>query len=95
VPGHERVEMGAFAEVIGSINAIADDWLTPAEAAAYYKVKPGSLLNWVRQGRVPAYKMSGTKRHIWRFRREDLDAALLSNRVLGSAPLPVRCDREE
>jgi excisionase family DNA binding protein len=81
--------------MIDRIMVLAEDWLTPAEAAAYYKVKPGSLLNWVRQGKVQAYKMSGTKRHIWRFRREDLDAALLSNPVLGSAPLPARCEREE
>jgi excisionase family DNA binding protein len=91
----EEVGMESVTEVIGSINAMAEEWLTPAEAAAYYKVKQGSLLNWVRQGRVLAYKMSGTKRHIWRFRREDLDAALLSNPVLGSTPLPVRCEEKE
>jgi len=87
--------MRVFTEVISSINAMAEDWLTPAEAAAYIKVKRGSLLNWVRQGKVQAYKMSGTKRHVWRFRREDLDAALLSNPVLGSTPLPVRCEERE
>jgi excisionase family DNA binding protein len=56
-------------------------WLTSTEAAAYLKVKPRSLLLWVRQGKVQAYALSGTRRRIWRFRREDLDSALLSNSV--------------
>ena len=54
-------------------------WLTATEAAAYLKVKPRSLLLWVRQGKVQAYALSGTKRRVWRFRKEDLDSALLSN----------------
>ena len=57
-------------------------WLTAAEAANYLKVKPRSLLLWVRAGRVPAYALAGTRRHVWRFRREELDAALLANKVL-------------
>ena len=52
------------------------DWLTAGEAAEYLKVKKRSLLLWVRQGKVKAYALSGTKRRIWRFRREDLDTAL-------------------
>jgi len=52
------------------------NWLTASEAAEYLKVKPRSLLLWVRQGKVKAYALSGTKRRIWRFRREDLDTAL-------------------
>jgi excisionase family DNA binding protein len=62
-----------------------NDWLTAEEAAEYLKVKPRSLLLWVRQGRVQAYALSGTKRRIWRFRREDLDTALLSHPVITSA----------
>ena len=58
-------------------------WLTTAEAAAYLKVKPRSLLLWVRQGKVPAYALSGTKRRVWRFLARDLDACLMSN------PVPV------
>jgi excisionase family DNA binding protein len=57
------------------------DWLTAAEAAAYLKVKPRSLLLWIRQGKLQAYALSGTKRRVWRFRKEDLDSALLSNSV--------------
>jgi len=74
--------------VIGSGSGA--DWLTAAEAAAYLKVKPRSLLLWVRQGKLQAYVLSGTKRRIWRFRREDLDSTLLSRPVLSSEPLPVR-----
>jgi excisionase family DNA binding protein len=51
-------------------------WLTAAEAAAYLKIKPRTLLLWVRQGKVKAFALSGTHRHVWRFRREDLDAIL-------------------
>jgi excisionase family DNA binding protein len=57
-------------------------WLTAAEAAAYLRVKPRSLLLWVRQGRVQAYALSGTRRRVWRFRREDLDRVLLDHPVL-------------
>jgi excisionase family DNA binding protein len=58
------------------------EWLTGAEAAQHLKVKPRTLLLWVRQRRLKAYKLSGTKRHVWRFQRTDLDAALLNNATL-------------
>jgi excisionase family DNA binding protein len=70
------------------------EWLTGEEAAAYLKVKTRSLLLWVRQGKVQAYALSGTKRRVWRFRREDLDAALLGKPVISSqSSLPVRSER--
>jgi excisionase family DNA binding protein len=65
------------------------EWLTTAEAAAYLKVKPRSLLLWVRDGKVPAYALSGTKRRVWRFRREDLDSSLLSKPVVSCNPPAV------
>jgi len=58
------------------------DWLTVAEAAQHLKVKPRTLLLWVRQGKVKAFALSGTKRRVWRFRQIDLDAALLESPVL-------------
>ena len=70
----------------------ASPWLSVAEAAAYLKVKPRSLLLWVRQGKVRAYALSGTRRRIWRFRREDLDAALEAP-VLVSEPPTVLSER--
>jgi excisionase family DNA binding protein len=70
------------------------EWLTAAEAAAYLKVKTRSLLLWVRQGTLQAYALSGTKRRIWRFRRQDLDAALLAKRVISSESPAVLTERK-
>jgi excisionase family DNA binding protein len=69
------------------------EWLTAEEAAGYLKVKVRTLLLWVRQGKVKAFALSGTKRRVWRFRRQDLDAALLEFSVLPSTPLSVRSER--
>jgi excisionase family DNA binding protein len=69
------------------------EWLTAVEAAIYLKVKVRTLLLWVRQGKVKAFALSGTKRRVWRFRRQDLDAALLESDVLPSSPLSVRSER--
>jgi len=49
------------------------------EAANYLKVKPRTLLLWVRQGKLKAFALSGTKRRVWRFRHTDVDAALLES----------------
>lgn len=71
-------------------------WLTAEEAAAHLKVKTRCLLRWVRLGNLQAYTLSGTKRHVWRFRKEDLDAALLSKPVLGTIrELPSRASAEK
>ena len=64
-------------------------WLTASEAALYLKVKPRTLLLWVRQRKVKAFALSGTKRRVWRFRREDLDSALLARPVVPFLPLTV------
>ena len=63
--------------------------MTTAEASAYLKVKPRTLLLWVRQGELPAYALHGIKRRVWRFRREDLDQFLLSKAVLSCGPSAV------
>lgn len=70
--------------------ALVSEWLTAEEAAAYLKVKVRSLLLWVRQGKVPAYALSGTARRIWRFRMSDLDSYLLSNVVSSHQSSSVR-----
>lgn len=51
-------------------------WLTARQAAAYLQINPRTLLEWSRQGKVKAYKLSGITRHVWRFRQSDLDAML-------------------
>jgi excisionase family DNA binding protein len=74
-------------------NEIRDtDWLTSEEAAAYLKVMRRSLLLWTRQGKIKGHVLTGTKRRTWRFRKADLDAALLSKSVVGCEPLPVRSE---
>jgi excisionase family DNA binding protein len=53
------------------------DWLTPHEAAQYLKVQQRTILAWARAGQVKGYTLSGTKRHVWRFRRIDLDSMMV------------------
>jgi excisionase family DNA binding protein len=69
---------------------IQSGWLTVSESANYLKVKPRTLLLWVRQGKVKAFALSGTKRRVWRFRQADLNAALLESTVLLSTSPSVR-----
>jgi excisionase family DNA binding protein len=52
------------------------EWLTAQEAAEHLRVRARTLLLWARQGRVKGYQLSGVTRHVWRFRRADLDATL-------------------
>ena len=51
-------------------------WLTAKEAASYLKVRPRTLLLWARLGKIPAHKLSGTRRCVWRFLQCELDAML-------------------
>ena len=74
---------------------VSSDWLTPAEGACHLKIKVRTLLLWVRQGKVKAFALSGTKRRIWRFRQTDLDAALLESSVLPSIPPSVSPARKD
>ena len=69
------------------------EWLTAQEAAAHLRVKVRTVLLWARQGKVKAYSLSGTKRRVWRFRLEDLDATLMASPVLLS-PSPSVCPAE-
>jgi excisionase family DNA binding protein len=54
----------------------ASEWLTTAEAAQYLKVNLLTLLQWVRERKVPAHQLSGVRRCVWRFLRPELDAVL-------------------
>jgi excisionase family DNA binding protein len=38
------------------------EWLTANEAAQYLKVKPRTLLQWVRERKIPAHWLSGVRR---------------------------------
>jgi excisionase family DNA binding protein len=55
---------------------LMNDWLTANEAATYLKVHPRTLLLWARQGKVPAHRLSGVRRCIWRFLKCELDRML-------------------
>jgi excisionase family DNA binding protein len=55
---------------------LAQQWLTASEAAAYLRVDSRTLLRWAREGKVLGFQLSGTTRHVWRFRHVDLDATL-------------------
>jgi excisionase family DNA binding protein len=70
------------------------EWLTADEAAKYLKVKTRSLLLRVRQGKVQAYALSGTRRRVWRFRQQDLDDALFAHAVIPSQSPAVLTGRK-
>jgi excisionase family DNA binding protein len=70
------------------------EWLTANEAAKYLKVKTRSLLLWVRQRKVQAYALSGTRRRVWRFRQKDLDDALFAQAVITSQSPAVPTGRK-
>lgn len=70
-------------------DTMQSEWLTAEEAAKYLKVKTRTLLLWVRQGKVKAFAISGIRRRVWRFRQQDLDAALLEHAVLDCIPPSV------
>jgi excisionase family DNA binding protein len=53
-------------------------WLTAQEAAEHLRVKTRTLLQWVRQKKIPGYVLSGNRRKVWRFRKVDLDRWLLA-----------------
>lgn len=77
---------------------VSSEWLTAAEAALYLKTRVRTLLLWVRQGKVRGHALSGIRRHVWRFRHEDLDAAfVLPTRrdVLHSPSSSVRSAEKE
>jgi excisionase family DNA binding protein len=52
------------------------EWLTAAEAAAYLKVKPRTILQWAKHGKIRGHVLSGHQRCTWRFLRSDLDDKL-------------------
>ena len=60
------------------------EWLTAGEAAEHLKIKTRTLLLWTRQGRIKGYALSGGRRHVWRYLRAELDAAVFGKPVLCS-----------
>lgn len=58
--------------------------LTPEEVAARLKVKPRTVQEWLRSGRLPGLKLG----KLWRIREHDL-AAFLGAHVASSAGTPT------
>ena len=54
------------------------EWLTAREAAQHLRVAHRTILEWAKAGRIPAHRLSGTRRVTWRFRAEELDTAIMS-----------------
>jgi len=48
------------------------------EASAYLKVAHRTLLQWAKEGKIPGHRLSGTARVTWRFRADELDAAMMA-----------------
>jgi excisionase family DNA binding protein len=57
-------------------HSLFHSWLTAQEAASYLRISPRTLLSWVREGHLKGYPLHGVKRRVWRFRVQDLDAAM-------------------
>lgn len=55
-----------------------NQWLTGREAAQYLRVAHRTVLQWAKEGRIPAHRLSGTARVTWRFLRSELDAAIMT-----------------
>jgi excisionase family DNA binding protein len=53
-------------------------WLTAREAASYLRVAHRTVLQWAKEGRIPAHRLSGTARVTWRFRADELDSAMMA-----------------
>ena len=56
--------------------SMESEWLTSVEAAQYLKVKPRTLLLWARQRKIPAHRLSGIERCMYRFLKSELDGML-------------------
>jgi Helix-turn-helix domain len=58
----------------------ADDLMTAKELAAHFGVKPGTILGWHREGKIPARKLS---HKVLRFNLRDVLAALAASEAPG------------
>jgi excisionase family DNA binding protein len=57
-------------------------WLTSNEVAQYLKVSPRTIVEWAREGKIKGHVLSGTQRHTWRFRTDELDDAMMASPVV-------------
>jgi excisionase family DNA binding protein len=52
------------------------EWLNTTEAAKHLRIKPRTLAQWAREGKVPAHRLSGCQRLTWRLLRHDSSVRL-------------------
>ncbi len=55
--------------------------LTANEVASYLNVSKITIYEWAQKGKIPAFRLG----HHWRFRRQEIESWLDSNRQGGSA----------
>jgi excisionase family DNA binding protein len=48
------------------------------EAAIYLRVGHRTVLQWAKEGHIPAHRLSGTARVTWRFLASELDGAMMA-----------------
>jgi len=61
------------------MNATANSpWMNAREAAQYLRVAHRTVLEWAKSGKIPAHRLSGTRRCTWRFRADELDGAMMA-----------------
>lgn len=76
----------------GAVVVITSEWLTASEAAELLRVKHCTVLKWAKTGQIPAHRLSGSKRVIWRFLKSELDAML--SEPSAAEPGRVQCAAE-
>jgi excisionase family DNA binding protein len=57
--------------------------LTPADVAARYKCSTDTVLKWIKSGRLPALKITDSKRPLYRVHPESLEGF---NQMVGDKP---------
>lgn len=72
------VDRGRVQPGMGSVDLTHDDYMTSREAAQYLHVNHRTLLEWARQGNIPAIPLGGEKRKTWLFSRTAIDEHLRS-----------------
>jgi excisionase family DNA binding protein len=66
-----------------------DDFLSPEAAAKRLGIKLRTVLDWLRTGKLPAYKFGRQ----WRIKRADLEAFIEASRVAPETPAVRECKR--
>ena|SRR5437879_8928673 len=80
IPDRAKVEAVASERQSGRgcVDSTHDDYMTSREAAQYLHVNHRTLLEWARQGIIPAVPLGGEKRKTWLFSRIVIDVHLRS-----------------